>query len=146
MSYCTPSLARHLRALRARLPCKGMAQLCAPNSHPALLHGALQHAASASKPAAVGARCMLPCLLTRQAVQLADGVHTAAAPCQHLVNVCLVAHIPDDLVFGRVEHVVQRHRQLHHAQAGPKVPASLGHGVDQVCAMAGARAGRPRCW
>lgn len=70
---------------------------------------------------------------TRQAALLADGVHLRAPPRQHLVDVRLVPHIPNELVLWRVEHIVQRQAELHHAQAGAQVPARLGHGVDQVC-------------
>jgi hypothetical protein len=72
---------------------------------------------------------------TRQSVGLADAAHALAAAGQHLVDVALVAHIEDDLVVGRVEHIVHSNGQLDHAEAAAQVPAGLGHRVDDVRAQ-----------
>src|SRR5690606_24612399 len=40
-----------------------------------------------------------------------------------LVSIGLMAHIPDKLVVGRIENVMQCHGQFHHPQAGAEVPA-----------------------
>ncbi len=69
---------------------------------------------------------------TRKAALLPNGVHAAAPPGEHLVDICLVTHVPDNLVLGRVEHIVQRQRQLHDTKTGAQVPARLGHGVNQI--------------
>ena len=37
----------------------------------------------------------------------------------------LVPHVPDYLVPRRIEQVMERHRQLHHAEAGGQVPPGL---------------------
>ena len=37
----------------------------------------------------------------------------------------LVTHIPDQLVVGSVEDIVDGHGQLHHAEAGTEVPRML---------------------
>jgi hypothetical protein len=42
-----------------------------------------------------------------------------------------MTNVPDELVPGRVEHVVQRDRQLDHAKAGADVTPGLRTGVDQ---------------
>lgn len=44
----------------------------------------------------------------------------------------MVAHIPYDAVMGCIEYVVQCNRQFDHAQAGAKVPARAGHGIQQI--------------
>ena len=46
-----------------------------------------------------------------------------------------MADIPDDAVVGRIEDVVQRRGQLDHAEAGAKVAAGNGHGVDRLGAQ-----------
>src|SRR6185312_3766722 len=43
--------------------------------------------------------------------------------------------VPDQLVVRRVEHVVQRHREFHDAEAGAEVTAGLGDGVDHLAAQ-----------
>ena len=49
---------------------------------------------------------------------------------ENLVDVGLVPGVPDDLVPGRVEHVVERDGELGHPEAGPEVPYLLGDHVD----------------
>ncbi len=44
---------------------------------------------------------------------------------QHLMRVTLMANVPNQPVIGRVEHIMQRRRQLDHAQARPQMAA--GH-------------------
>src|SRR5262245_16740564 len=39
-----------------------------------------------------------------------------------------MSNVPDDPVARRVEDVVQRYRELHHAQPGPEMTARDGHG------------------
>ncbi len=71
----------------------------------------------------------------REAVQTArlpDGVKTILASREQLVNVSLMAHVPDKLVFGRAEHVVQGQRQLHHAEIRAQMAAILGQHGDQL--------------
>jgi hypothetical protein len=57
------------------------------------------------------------------------------------VRIGLVADVPDDAVFGRVEHVVQRDGQFHRAQIRGQVAAGLRHGVEHV----GPQLGGERC-
>ena len=70
----------------------------------------------------------------RQAAVLADRVQLLAAPGQDLVRVGLVAHVPEDLVPGRLQHRVQRHGQLARAEVRAEVAADLPDGVDDVLA------------
>ena len=59
----------------------------------------------------------------RQAAALAQGADAVAPAGEDLVRIGLVADVPDQDVLGRLEHVVQRHGQLDHAQARAQVPA-----------------------
>ena len=66
-----------------------------------------------------------------QAVRLADGAEAVLAAGQKLVDVDLMAHVPDKFVLGRVENAVQRDGQLHHAEVRAEVAAVLGEAGDQ---------------
>ena len=66
----------------------------------------------------------------REPARLADRLETVAPAGQDLVRIRLVAHVPDEEVLRRVEHVVERDGQLDRAEAGREVPARLGDGVD----------------
>lgn len=46
-----------------------------------------------------------------------------ATPGQHLVHETLVRDVENELVFRRIENIVQGHGRLDHAQIGPKMPA-----------------------
>ncbi len=48
------------------------------------------------------------------------------------MGVGLVADVPEDLVAGRVEQAVQRHRDLAGAEVGAEVAADLTDHVDDV--------------
>ncbi len=54
---------------------------------------------------------------TADATQLAIGVEQVAATSENLVGISLMAHIPHKAVVGRVEHVVQRHHDVHGTHA-----------------------------
>src|SRR2546426_2142867 len=69
-----------------------------------------------------------------QAARLAQRRQAIVATGEDLPGVALMAHIPHDLVAGRVEAVAERHGQLDHAQAGADVTAGLGDDVDQPSA------------
>ena len=53
----------------------------------------------------------------RDALPLAQGMKAVAPPGQNLVRVGLIADVQHDLVFGRIEHVVQRHADFHGSRA-----------------------------
>ena len=65
-----------------------------------------------------------------QASGLAQGLDAVAAPGQDLVRIGLMADVPDDPVFRRVEDVMQGDRQLDDAEAGAEMAAGYGDGVD----------------
>jgi hypothetical protein len=54
---------------------------------------------------------------------------------QYFVRIGLVAHIPNQTVFGRVEHIVKRDGQFHGAQVGAEMPTRLRHRLDQTFAQ-----------
>ena len=61
------------------------------------------------------------------AVLLAQPRHLFAAPGEDLVAVGLVADVPDDLVLGRAEHVMQGDGELDRAEVRGEVPAGGRH-------------------
>src|SRR5690242_17428557 len=61
------------------------------------------------------------------AVDHAQPRHGFAPAGEDLVRISLVADVPDDAVFRRVENVVQRDRQLYRSEVGGEMPAGLGH-------------------
>ena len=69
-----------------------------------------------------------------EAAVLADRGEAVLAAGQDLVRVGLVADVPEDLVPRRVEHAVQRHRQLAGAEVGAEVAADLADRVDDQLA------------
>eukprot|EP00959_Pyramimonas_sp_CCMP1952_P172941 3614032-Pyramimonas_sp.AAC.1 len=75
-----------------------------------------------------------------EAVGHAQRLHVRPPARQNLVGVRLVTHVPDDLVLGQVEHLVQRHRQLNHAQAEVNhtthsTPVTRQHREEAGCAQ-----------
>ncbi len=70
-----------------------------------------------------------------QAAALAQGADALAPPGQDLVRIGLVADVPDEPVMRRLEDVVQRHRQFHHAEPGAEMPAGHRDGVDRLGAQ-----------
>ena len=65
----------------------------------------------------------------------ADGGHPVLAASQDLVGVGLVSDVPDQLVVGGVEDIMQGDGQLDRAQARRKVPAGDADGLGQVVAQ-----------
>ncbi len=66
---------------------------------------------------------------------LAQRAHAVAAAGEDLVRIGLVADVPDQPVARRVEHVMQRHGQLDHAEPGAEMAAGVGDDLDQVVAQ-----------
>ena len=57
------------------------------------------------------------------------------------MRIALVADIPDQPVFGSVEHIMDGSGQLDHAQASPQMPAGYRNSADRfraqfVCQLA----------
>ncbi len=72
-----------------------------------------------------------------QTLVLPNRGELVVTPGQDLVDVGLVPGVPDQLVAGRIEDVVQRNRQLGHAQARAEVTTDLGDHVDVPLAHVG---------
>ncbi|KAG1252318.1 hypothetical protein G6F65_017972 [Rhizopus arrhizus] len=72
---------------------------------------------------------------SRDPAFLAQPRHAGAASRQDLVRVGLVAHVPDDPVMRRVEHLMQRQRELDRAQVGRQVPARFGYRLQHEAAQ-----------
>src|SRR5438270_7283549 len=68
--------------------------------------------------------------VTGQAAALAQPVEALAPSGQDLVDVRLVARVPQEDVARRVEDAVQGEGELDDAEVRPEVPASDGHGLD----------------
>ncbi len=68
--------------------------------------------------------------VARQAAGLAQLGEGLPPPGDELVDVGLVAGVPQQDVAGRVEHPVQGQGQLDHAQVGPQVAAGDGDRLD----------------
>ena len=66
---------------------------------------------------------------------LAQIRHTGFATGENLVPVGLVANIPYQTIFRRVEHIVQRDGDLDRAEVRRKVTSSRGHRVNDVFAQ-----------
>ena len=67
-----------------------------------------------------------------QAAALAQRADAVAAAGENLVRIGLMADVPDQPVGRRVEHVMQRHRQLDDAEAGAEVTACDRDSVDRL--------------
>ncbi len=63
---------------------------------------------------------------------LAQSTDAVAAAGDDLVRIGLVADVPDQPVFRRVEHVMDRDGQFDHAEAGAEMPAGLADRRDHL--------------
>ncbi len=77
----------------------------------------------------------------REPAALAQRADAVAPAGQDLVRIGLVADVPDQPVVRRVEDVVQRHRQLDHAEAGAEMAAGHRYGLDRLLAELGGELG-----
>src|SRR4029077_15531799 len=88
-----------------------------------------------------------------EAAAFANRANAVAPPGENFGGIGLMADIPDQPVVRRVEHVVQRYRQLDDTQSRAEVAARLGAGVDefvtklfgeliQICPIEPAQIGR----
>ena len=81
---------------------------------------------------------LLATRVARHAARLAQLGELCAAPGEDLVHVRLVAGVPEDRVGRRLEHAVQRQRQLDRAEIGSEVSGVLGDRFDDhVADLAG---------
>ena len=69
------------------------------------------------------------------AAELTQRVEAVLPAREDLVDVGLVAGVPDELVAWRIEDVMQCHGELHRPEARRDVAARLLHGVDREFAQ-----------
>src|SRR5258708_18835010 len=69
-----------------------------------------------------------------QALILSYRIEAVAPPGKELVNIPLVAHVEDQLVFRRIENPVQRDRQLYHTQIRTEMSTGLRKNRNQLIA------------
>ena len=72
---------------------------------------------------------------TADAAQQAFGLERLAAPGDNLVGIGLVPYVPDDLVRGRIENVVECGGEFHAAEARRQVPGIYRALVDDIAAQ-----------
>src|SRR5258708_2315310 len=60
---------------------------------------------------------------TREPAALANCTDASAASGQYLVRIGLMSDVPDNFVIRRIEHEMQRHRQLDHAEPRSEMSA-----------------------
>jgi hypothetical protein len=63
---------------------------------------------------------------------LADGAEAFFAAGQKLVDINLMAHVPDKFILRRGENLVQRDGQLDDAEVRAEVAAAFGEALDQL--------------
>ena len=68
----------------------------------------------------------------RKPLVLANSRQLLAPARDDLMNITLVADIPDQLVFGNVIDFMQSQRQLHDAQRRGQMAAGLGNSLGQI--------------
>ena len=68
----------------------------------------------------------------RQTTRLTNRAQCLAPASQDLVRIGLMANVPDQTVHRRVEHIMQRHRQLDYAQPGAQMPTRLANRLQHV--------------
>ena len=61
----------------------------------------------------------------RNAARLPERRHRFAPPCEDLMSVSLMPHIPDDRIIRGIEDIVKRHGKLHRAETRRQVTARL---------------------
>ncbi len=69
-----------------------------------------------------------------QAARHAYGVEQFAAPRQEFVHVSLVAHVEQEHIVWRPEHIVERDGKFHHTKVRAKMPAVVRKDRDQPLA------------
>ena len=76
-------------------------------------------------------RAFRPFQKPAQPVQLPNRQHAIPAPRQDFVGIGLVARIPDQLVIGRVESIVEGNGELDSPETRAKMASGFRHAVHQ---------------
>ena len=68
---------------------------------------------------------------TADALVLTQGVEAVPPAGYQFVGIALVPDVPDQLVGGRIEHIMQGQSQFNDPEARAEMTAGDGHGIDQ---------------
>ena len=68
---------------------------------------------------------------------LAQGTDAVAAPCEDLVRIGLVTHVPDQPISRGVEQIVEGDCQLDDAEPGAEMAPGNRDGIDRLLAQFG---------
>ncbi len=63
------------------------------------------------------------------------GVKYIAASGQNFMSVCLMPHIPHELVKRGIEHIVKGYRHFHYPERSPEMAAFFGNNVHDILAQ-----------
>ena len=72
-------------------------------------------------------RAFLAVRVARHATRLAEALELRLTPGDDLVHVCLMPRVPQDRIGGRLEHAVERQRQLDCSEVAAQVAGVLGN-------------------
>ena len=61
--------------------------------------------------------------------QRADAIPTVG---ENLMRISLMSDVPDQSVGRRIEHIMQRHREFDHAEAGAEMASCDCDGIDRL--------------
>jgi len=68
---------------------------------------------------------------TVEAVRLPNGVEAILTARENLVDINLMAHVPDEAVLGGAENAVQGNGEFHDTEIGPEMAATFRQTVDK---------------
>ena len=66
------------------------------------------------------------------ASELSEGGEAVPSSREHFVGVALVGDVPDDVIFGHVEYVVEGDGEFDDAEGGGEVASGFGDGFDEL--------------
>src|SRR5690349_13646165 len=75
---------------------------------------------------------LFPLAEPAQPAVLPKGMELLPSAREQLVGIALIAGVPDDLVSGRIQQIMQRDRQLHHAEVRSQMSADRGDRADDL--------------
>jgi hypothetical protein len=88
-------------------------------------------------------RALAPAREPGNALMLSQGVERFPAAGEDFVGIGLVADIPDHLVVGGVEDIMDGNGEVDRAQAGRQMPAGARNDIDDLAADLGGEFGQP---
>lgn len=67
----------------------------------------------------------------RDAIRHAQCVHLVAAACEYFMRISLMANIPHQFIFRRVENIMQSNGEFNHSQVGGEMAAGSGYAFNK---------------